>query len=101
VELRLANIQGDLAIVDSKLELYERNHGGNGESPQLEISNKIVFGGSAVQRLQDGTSGLASVSGGALGEEVKSDIYFGSDRLGQLVIPNGSIRTTIGLLPQE
>ncbi len=101
VELRLANIQGDLAIVDSKLELYERNHGGNGESPQLEISNKIVFGGSAVQRLQDGTSGLASVPGGALGQEVKSDIYFGSDRLGQLVIPNGSIRTTIGLLPQE
>ena len=101
VELRLANIEGDLAIVDSKLELHERNHGGNGESPQLEISNKIVFGGSAVQRLQDGTEGLASVPGGALGQEVESDIYFGSDRLGQLVIPNGSIRTTIGLLPQE
>jgi len=101
VELRLANIEGDVAIVDSKLELHERNHSGNGESPQLEISNKIVFGGSAVQRLQDGTEGLASVPGGALGQEVKSDIYFGSDRLGQLVIPNGSIRTTIGLLPQE
>ena len=101
VELRLADMQGDLAIVDSRLELYERNHGGNGESPQLELSNKIVFGGSAVGRLQEGTTGLGALPGGSPGQEMKSDIYFGSDRLGQLVIPNGSIRTTLGLLPQE
>ncbi|MZR63071.1 hypothetical protein [Alcanivorax sp. DP30] len=100
VELRLANIVGDLAIVDSKIELYERNHGGNGESPELEISNKIVFGGSAAARLGDGISGLTPAPTD-LGQVVSSDVYFGSDRLGQLVIPNGSIRTTIGLLPQE
>lgn len=96
----MANIVGDLAIVDSKIELYERNHGGNGESPELEISNKIVFGGSAAARLGDGISGLTPAPTD-LGQVVSSDVYFGSDRLGQLVIPNGSIRTTIGLLPQE
>lgn len=101
VSLRLANMEGDLAIEDSRIALYERNYGGNGESPKLQLSNKLVFGASAVARLEDGTDGLSSVPGGALGQPVKSDLYFGADRLGELAIPNGSIRATIELLPQE
>lgn len=100
VELRLAGIEGDISIEDSKIELYERDYGGNGESPKLELSNKLVFGASAANRLAEGVVGIEPAVGN-FGQAVKSDIYFGADRLGQLVIPNGSIRTTIGLLPQE
>lgn len=99
VELKLTGIQGDMAIEESKIELFERDYGGNGENPKLEMTNNLVFGASAAARLADGVGGLEPAVG-SFGQAVESDIYFGSDRLGQLAIPNGRIRTTIGLLPQ-
>jgi len=102
VELRLADIQGDIAITEGRLELTGRNETGAGEPPQLTLSNKILFGASAQNRINDGVAGLTNPSsyGGQVGQAVKADVYFGADRLGDIVVPNGTLKATIGLLPQ-
>ena len=102
VELRLSHIQGDIAITEGRLEITARNETGAGEPPQLTLSNKILFGASAQDRINDGMTGLSnpSIYGGQVGQAVKADVYFGSDRLGDIVVPNGSLKATIGLLPQ-
>lgn len=98
-DFRLANITGDVALVNGRLDL--RPPGEDGVRPKLVIANDIQIGSTANARLLDGVLG-SSLPGGAAAQPLTiGRVEFGNKALGQIVIPSGQFFYSVGLKPQN
>lgn len=100
VALRFTNMTGDFALAEGRLEVMARNEKGQGEPPMLTLENKILVGASAAGRLADATNGIALPGGGPAGKVLQSDVFFGDNALGRVVIPAATLKSSISLLPK-
>lgn len=100
VALRFANMTGDFALSEGRLEVMARNEAGPGEPPMLTLENKILVGASAAARMTDASIGVSLPGGAPAGQVLHSDVYFGDDALGRVVIPAATLKSTISLLPK-
>jgi hypothetical protein len=98
-DLSFENITGDLTLERGRLAL--RAAGERGPEPTLTLSNEIRLGASATARINDAHAGapLPGPSGSPAGSLVRSDVYFGDDRLGEVIIPAATQKSSITLLP--
>lgn len=117
VDIRLANITGDLSFTNGRVDLIGTGELGTGPEaneepgvasrPKMKISNDIHVGchydgsGSCLPsaRLQDGVSGTNIALGN--GQELMIDrIMLGEATLGRMIIPSARIHSSITLEPQ-
>ncbi|MCH8541997.1 MAG: hypothetical protein LAT61_00375 [Alcanivorax sp.] len=98
VALSFTGITGDVSLEDGRLQVYGRNEKSDGSPPELALSNTIRIGASAAGRMDDAHAG-ALLPGGAGGQVLRSDVYFGNDRLGEMVIPGATLKSSISLTP--
>ena len=103
VDLRLADIQGDMAIIDGRVDMRGSLEDGDGK-PKLRIANTLQFGSTATARMNDAVTGTtlpAIASGSAAGQPLDiKRVEFGNLPLGRIVIPSGQIYSSITLEPQ-
>ncbi|MED5387801.1 MAG: hypothetical protein VX793_03050 [Pseudomonadota bacterium] len=83
VDLRLAQIAGDIAIRNGRLDLQSTADNSDGQAARLLIQQELLFG--------------ATAGGNPL--EV-GRVEFGNRNLGTMVIPSGMLRTRVGLTCQ-
>ena len=83
VDLRLARIQGDMAVRNGRLDLQSTTDNGDADPAKLLIQQELLFGATA---------------GGAALEIGR--VEFGNRNLGTMVIPSGQLRTRVGLTCQ-
>lgn len=91
VDFRLAQVVGDLEVLDGKIDLRTNTETDHGR-PELRISNTVKLG---EQATQPGPGGVA----GDIVEVGK--VEFGGQSLGKMVIPGGQINTAITLKEQR
>jgi hypothetical protein len=103
-DFRLANVQGDLAIVGGKIDMRASTEDGDSR-PKMVIANTLQFGSTAATRMSDavvGSSLPAIPSGSAAGQPFDvGRVEFGNLPLGRIVIPSGQMYTSITLKPQN
>lgn len=95
-DLRFANLSGDMALTNGRLEVLSKSETSDAKS-HLEISNTVLLGYSASARMTDAVSGSALPTGNQV---VYSDIQFGGNTLAKMVIPSGTLKSTIALMPK-
>lgn len=103
VDLRLANITGDLTLEKGVIDIVD--HDENGDlTPKLRIIHTMKLGAAAKPRMDDAIVGRGtSLVGGAAstGAEFRVDrIMLGSANLGRIVIPSATIYSSMTLRPQ-
>lgn len=81
-EMSVANVSGRIMWRNGKVQLLSQADTGTGR-PELKISNDLLIGGTA--------------SGGA---PLRGDVFLGTERLGEVVIPTGKFYSSIALKPQ-
>lgn len=89
IDLRLANLTGDIAIVDGRLDLLSANqdpHSVDNPEPRLVIAADTLLGRSA---------GLAIP--GSAEPALRGSVQFGGDTLMDMVIPGGSLDVSLTL----
>ena len=100
VEIRLADIRGDIAFTNGVVDLRGVGEISPGSRPALRIDNDILIGQTAAGRLNDAVSG-SSLPGGAAGQPlVINDVSFSGENLGKIAIPSGHWGATLTLKPQ-
>ncbi len=82
----LENVTGNIAWIDGRIELEGSQQTGTGR-PELTIANDLLIGATT-----------ATLGGG---QHLITDVTFGADRLGSIVIPSSQIRSTFSLTPQN
>lgn len=101
VDLRFADLSGDLAITEGVLQLRSAPDTAADAAPNsgnkfstaradLTIANKILMGASASSRLTDGTSGAGVGNGGAAGRALTGNVRFGGNDIMSMAIPAAS-----------
>lgn len=98
VDVRFANITGDVAFTEGQVDLVMSGEGG-ADRPRMKISNIVHVGTDAAVRMDEalaGTSGLAA--GGA--PVIIDRVMLGQAELGSIVIPSARIYSSITLEPQ-
>lgn len=102
VDMRFANITGDLAIINGDINLKATGEEGVGSKPKLIISQDLLFGSSAAARITDAVTGTTLPGGAAAGQAVTiGRVEFGNKSLGSIVIPSGRMYTSISLMPKN
>lgn len=102
VELRIANVTGDLAMTNGKIDLIADNT--IADRPLLRISTDIQVGQTAIGRVNDSFFDSAITSLSAM--PLSGDVRFGnlgagtSESLGKMVINAGSWNSTLTLKPK-
>ncbi|WP_162925625.1 DUF6160 family protein [Isoalcanivorax indicus] len=96
VALTFADLRGDITLEEGRLEVLAAGEKQPGSPPSLTLSNQIRIGASAAPRLAQGTTGLGLMDAGQV---LRGDVYFGGNRLGEIVIPGATLRSTITLVP--
>lgn len=101
VDIRLANITGDLTLEDGVIDIVGSTQDGD-NTPKLRISHTMNLGAAAATRVNDAVTGrTASLTGGAAGKEFRIDRFsLGTANLGRIVIPSASIFASMTLRPQ-
>ncbi len=100
VEMRLADITGDMAIINGRIDLRGAAEDGDG-FPKLVISQDILIGQTATARMLDGVVG-SSLPGGSAGQVLQvGAVEFAGNSLGTIVVPSGQWHTSITLRPQD
>ena len=101
VAFSLMNIRGDYSIEAGRLSLYAagetRPDGSAPDYPELALSQVLKTSSSASSRLADAALGTATFSDA--GRVMRADIFFGNDRLGELVIPGATFKSHISIMP--
>lgn len=98
-DFRLANITGDMAFVNGRIDL--RPPGEDGARPKLVIANDIQIGSTANARLLDGVVDSSVPGGNAAQPLIINRVEFGNKSLGQIVIPSGQLFYSVALKPQN
>ncbi|MBZ2187930.1 hypothetical protein K8B33_02370 [Alcanivorax sp. JB21] len=100
VEMRLADITGDMAIVNGRIDLRGADEDGDG-FPKLVISQDILIGQTAHARMLDSVVG-SSLPGGSGAQVLQiGAVEFAGNSLGTIVVPSGQWHTSITLRPQD
>lgn len=104
VDVRFANITGDLAFTEGQVDLALAGEAvGNGgaviDRPRMRISNIVHVGYDAANRMNEALEGTTFVGSG--GQPVIIDrVMLGQAELGSIVIPSARIYSSITLEPQ-
>ncbi len=99
VDFRLANITGDVAITNGRMDLRSSTEDGDGK-PKLVISQTLNIGADAATRLTNAVQGT-SLPGAAAGQVLRiNNVDFSGKTLGRIVIPNGRLSSSLTLKPQ-
>lgn len=93
----LGDITGDFAWTNGRIDLRSDDDTGVPDQPELELSNDILFGSTAKDRLVDG--GLIA-SGDAAQPFIINNAALGDNRMGAVAIPSGQWGMTLRLRPQ-
>lgn len=100
-DLRFANITGDMALTDGRIDMRGSSEAGGGGKPQLKISNTILIGSAAANRMNDAVIGTTLPTAAAAGQVLDiGRVEFGNMSLGRIVIPSAQMYTSITLKPQ-
>jgi hypothetical protein len=98
VDVRFANITGDVAFTEGQVDLVQSNENG-ADRPSMKISNTVHVGYDAANRMNEATTGTTGLAAG--GQPVIIDnVLLGQARLGSIVIPSARIYSSITLEPQ-
>ena len=100
IDLRFANMSGDFAIDQGRLEVIARDELGPGSDPMLVLEQRLLVGMSAASRIADSVSGMTLPGGWAAGQPLRSEVYLGDKRMGQMVIPAANLGGSIALMPK-
>lgn len=99
--VKLANIHGDIAFENGKVDIIgsgERGSSGLDANPALKISNDILIGEAAKSGTQDWN---ARMNVSDFGRPMMIDnLMLGPDNLGSIAIPSAQIYSSITLEPQ-
>jgi hypothetical protein len=97
VDFRFANMSGDIAFTEGSLDMQSKAETSDGKS-HLALANKVLIGYTAASRINDAMTGLASPPSG--NQVLYSDVKFGSNTLGKMVIPSATLTSSIILEPK-
>lgn len=98
VDVRFANITGDVAFTEGQVDLVQSNENG-ADRPSMKISNTVHVGYDAANRMNEAITGTTGLAAG--GQPVIIDnVLLGQARLGSIVIPSARIYSSITLEPQ-
>ena len=99
---KLANITGDLAFTDGRVDVVGTNEIAPGSEPKMVIANKIKAGYAAASDLGAVLDTVPGISSANAGQPVMIDnIMLGEANLGRMVIPSAQIYSSITLEPQS
>lgn len=100
--LKLANITGDLAFTDGRVDVVGTNEIAPGSEPKMVIAKKIKAGYAAAADLGAVLDTVPGISSANAGQPVMIDnIMLGEANLGRMVIPSAQIYSSITLEPQS
>jgi hypothetical protein len=100
VEVRLGDIRGDIALINGVIDLRGEGEESPGSRPALVIRNDILFGQTALPRLQDAVIGHSLPGGAAAQPFLINNVSFSGDTLGRIAVPSGHWGATITFKPQ-
>jgi len=101
VDIRFANITGDIAFTEGQVDIALDNEPGV-DRPRMRISNYMHIGTDAATRMTEAVSGAtAALAGNAAGQPLIIDrVMLGQAELGSIVIPSARVYSSITLEPQ-
>lgn len=98
VDVRFANITGDLAFTEGQVDLVQSNENG-ADRPRMTISNTVHVGYDAANRMNEALTGTTGLTPGGQ-PVIIENVMLGQARLGSIVIPSARIYSSITLEPQ-
>ncbi|WP_156964800.1 DUF6160 family protein [Alcanivorax jadensis] len=100
--IKLANITGDLAFTDGRVDIVGTNERAMSPEPKMIIANNIKVGYAAATHLGSVLDTVPGISSANAGQPVIIDsIMLGDAKLGRMVIPSAQIYSSITLEPQS
>lgn len=99
VDLRFADMSGDVAWAQGTMQLREADQTGTGKS-DLTLSNKLLVGASAAARMNDAAAGAGLGAGGPAGRYFTSNVQFSGNTMLGWAIPAASMYASFTLRPQ-
>jgi len=100
--IRLANITGDFAFTEGRVDIVGTGERAASPEPKMIIANNIKLGYAAADHLTDILDTVPGISSVNAGQPVIIDsIMLGDARLGGMVIPSAQIHSSITLEPQS
>lgn len=99
--IKLANITGDLAFTEGRVDIVGTGEDASSPEPKMVISNNIKVGYAAADHLGgvlDTVPGLANNAGQPV---IINNIMLGDANIGSMVIPSAQIHSSITLEPQS
>lgn len=97
----LGGITGDFAITNGKADMIDRAEESD-DQYKLRLSNDILFGATANNRLLNGVEGGGALPGGTTAQPfMVNNISLGPDRMGAVAIPSGQWHASVTLRPQN
>lgn len=100
VDIKLAQITGDLAFTNGRVDVVGSGERGPGSEPKMVIANDISVGYAAHPHIQGVLTGTSIADPGAQ-PLVIDKIMLGDATLGKMVIPSAQIHSSITLEPQS
>jgi hypothetical protein len=111
IDLRVADLSGDLAITEGILQMRTAADTNADAAPgasnkfnttraDLTIANKIMYGASAAARMNDAVAGSSLGEGGPAGRPLTSNLRFGGNDILSMAIPAMSSYYSITLRAQ-
>lgn len=113
VALKFADMSGDVAWTEGRIQLRARNDTCNPGSdpacgpaksstakPDLVIGNKLLIGKSAEARINDAVLGSSLGDGGPAGRTFTANVMFGNNHMLSWAIPAGNMYASIVITPQ-
>lgn len=98
VDLRLANVTGDMALTEGRMDMRASSEDADGK-PKLVMASNILLGAAAADRMNDAVVG-SSLPGGAAGQAFTiGALKLGGQTLGQIVIPQAALYQSVTLKP--
>lgn len=103
--IKLANITGDLAFTEGRVDVVGTGEIAESPEPKMVIANNIKLGYAAKSHMNsvlDTVPGIDSIAAGNPGNPVMiNNIMLGDANLGRMVIPSAQIHSSITLEPQS
>ncbi len=100
--IKLANITGDLAFTEGRVDIVGTSERAMSPEPKMIIANNIKVGYAATDHLSSVLETAPGISSANAGQPVIIDsIMLGDAKLGRMVIPSAQIHSSITLEPQS
>lgn len=99
VDLRFADMSGDVAWTEGTLQMRAADETGTGKS-DLTLTNKLLLGASATTRMNDAATGVGLGNGGVAGRAFTTNVQFGGNQILSWAVPAASMYAGIVLMPK-